>query len=191
MTRVSLDDADIRILGVLQEDAALSVAAVAARVHMSQNACWRRIKRLEESGVISRRVTILDAGALGLDLTVFVSLRASEHSEAWLEMLNSAIRDIPEVVEFYRMTGDVDYLLKLRVENMAAYDAVYRRIIRSIRLTDVSSAFSMEEIKFTTALPLTPRPSRPCGAGAAPGVSVRSACRAPWPARSAAVPCPR
>jgi len=109
--------------------------------------------------VILRRVTILDASALGLDLTVFVSLRASEHSEAWLEMLNSAIRDIPEVVEFYRMTGDVDYLLKLRVENMAAYDAVYRRIIRSIRLTDVSSAFSMEEIKFTTALPLTARPS--------------------------------
>src|SRR3546814_11869922 len=89
---------------------------------MSQNACWRRIKRLEESGVISRRVTILDASALGLDLTVFVSLRASEHSEAWLDTLNSAIRDIPEVVEFYRMTGDVDYLLKLRVENMAAYE---------------------------------------------------------------------
>ena len=84
---------------------------------------------------------------------------SSEHSEAWLEMLNSAIRDIPEVVEFYRMTGDVDYLLKLRVENMAAYDAVYRRIIRSIRLTDVSSAFSMEEIKCTTALPLSARPS--------------------------------
>ena len=109
--------------------------------------------------MIARRVTILDASALGLDLTVFVSLRASEHSEAWLDTLYSAIRVIPEVVEFYRMTGDVDYLLKLRVENMAAYDAVYRRIIRSIRLTDVSSAFSMEEIKFTTALPLTARPS--------------------------------
>ncbi|HJS11542.1 Lrp/AsnC family transcriptional regulator [Sphingopyxis sp. OPL5] len=159
MTRVSLDDADVRILGILQEDATLSIAAVAAKANMSQNACWRRIKRLEESGVIARRVTILDASALGLDLTVFVSLRASEHSEAWLDTLNSAIRDIPEVVEFYRMTGDVDYLLKLRVENMAAYDAVYRRIIRSIRLTDVSSAFSMEEIKFTTALPLTARPS--------------------------------
>ncbi|MGQ2931638.1 MAG: Lrp/AsnC family transcriptional regulator, partial [Sphingopyxis sp.] len=96
MTRVSLDDADVRILGVLQEDATLSVAAVAAKANMSQNACWRRIKRLEESGVIARRVTILDASALGLDLTVFVSLRASEHSEAWLDTLNSAIRDIPE-----------------------------------------------------------------------------------------------
>lgn len=159
MTRVSLDDADIRILGIIQEDATLSIAAVAAQANMSQNACWRRIKRLEESGVISKRVTLLDAGALGLDLTVFVSMRAAEHSEAWLDMLKSAIRDIPEVVEFYRMTGDVDYLLKLRVENMAAYDAAYRRLIRAIRLSDVSSAFSMEEIKCTTALPLAARPS--------------------------------
>lgn len=159
MSRVSLDDADIRILGILQEDATLSIANVAVKANMSQNACWRRIKRLEESGVISKRVTILDASALGLDLTVFVSMRASEHSEAWLDMLNAAVRDIPEVVEFYRMTGDVDYLLKVRVENMAAYDAVYRRLIRSIRLTDVSSAFSMEEIKCTTALPLAARSS--------------------------------
>ena len=159
MSRVSLDDADIRILGILQEDATLSVANVAIKANMSQNACWRRIKRLEESGVISKRVTILDARALGLDLTVFVSMRASEHSEAWLDMLNAAVRDIPEVVEFYRMTGDVDYLLKVRVEIMAAYDAVYRRLIRSIRLTDVSSAFSMEEIKCTTALPLAARSS--------------------------------
>ena len=159
MSRVSLDDADIRILGILQEDATLSVANVAIKANMSQNACWRRIKRLEESGVISKRVTILNASALGLDLTVFVSMRASEHSEAWLDMLNAAVRDIPEVVEFYRMTGDVDYLLKVRVENMAAYDAVYRRLIRSIRLTDVSSAFSMEEIKCTTALPLAARSS--------------------------------
>lgn len=157
MGRVALDDADIRILGCLQQDATLSIASIAARVNMSHNACWRRVKRLEESGVISKRVTILDASALGLDLTVFVSLRAAEHSEAWLEMLNAAIRDIPEIVEFYRMTGDVDYLLKLRVENMAAYDAVYRRIIRAVRLTDVSSAFSMEEIKCTTALPLAGR----------------------------------
>lgn len=157
MGRIALDDADIRILGCLQEDATLSIASIATKVNMSHNACWRRVKRLEESGVISKRVTILDAGALGLDLTVFVSLRAAEHSEAWLEMLNAAIRDIPEIVEFYRMTGDVDYLLKLRVENMAAYDAVYRRIIRAVRLTDVSSAFSMEEIKCTTALPLAGR----------------------------------
>ena len=121
---------------------------------MSHNACWRRIKRLEESGVISQRVTLLDASKLGLDMTVFVSIRAAEHSEEWLKKLTDAVRDIPEVVEFYRMTGDVDYLLKLRVESIGAYDAVYRRLIKTVRLTDVSSTFSMEEIKCTTALPL-------------------------------------
>jgi Lrp/AsnC family transcriptional regulator len=154
MPRVALDDADIRILAVLQEDATLSIANIALKVHMSHNACWRRIKRLEDSGVITQRVTLLDAGSLGLDLTVFVSIRAAEHSEDWLKLLTAAVKDIPEVVEFYRMTGDVDYLLKLRVESMAAYDTVYRRLIRAVRLTDVSSAFSMEEIKCTTALPL-------------------------------------
>ena len=160
MARVALDDADIRILTVLQEDATLSIANIALKVNMSHNACWRRIKRLEDSGVITQRVTLLDAGALGLDLTVFVSIRAAEHSEDWLKLLTAAVKDIPEVVEFYRMTGDVDYLLKLRVESMAAYDTVYRRLIRAVRLTDVSSAFSMEEIKCTTALPLERTPPK-------------------------------
>lgn len=154
MTRVTLDEADIRILSVVQEDATLSIANIALKVNMSHNACWRRIKRLEDSHVIARRVTLLNANALGLDLTVFVSIRTAEHSEDSLKLLTAAIRDIPEVVEFYRMSGEVDYLLKLRVESMAAYDAVYRRLIRTIRLTDVSSTFSMEEIKCTTALPL-------------------------------------
>ena len=154
MTKVALDDADIRILAVMQEDASLSIANIAIKANISHNACWRRIKRLEETGVISQRVTLLDASKLGLDMTVFVSIRASEHSDEWLKQLADAVRDIPEVVEFYRMAGDVDYLLKLRVESIGAYDAVYRRLIRSVRLTDVSSAFSMEEIKCTTALPL-------------------------------------
>lgn len=154
MGKVTLDDADIRILSIVQEDACLSIAGIAEKANMSHNACWRRIKRLEETGVISRRVTLLDAGKLGLDMTVFVSIRAAEHSEEWLARLTNAVRDIPEVVEFYRMTGDVDYLLKLRVESIGAYDSVYRRLIKAVRLTDVSSAFSMEEIKCTTALPL-------------------------------------
>lgn len=153
-SKVSLNEADIRILRVMQEDATLSVAAIAETVHMSHNACWRRIKRLEEAGVISRRVTLLDPTALGLDMTVFVSIRASEHSEEWLNGFAAAVRAIPEVVEFYRMSGDVDYLLKLRVQNIAAYDAVYKRLIKAVRLTDVSSAFAMEELKHTTALPL-------------------------------------
>lgn len=160
MTQVTIDDADIRILGIMQEDATLSIANIAAKANMSNNTCWRRIKRMEEAGVISRRVTLLDASKLGLDMTVFVSVRASEHSEEWLQKLTDVVRDIPEVVEFYRMSGDVDYLLKLRVESIGAYDAVYRRLIRSVRLTDVSSAFSMEEIKCTTALPLKRTPQK-------------------------------
>lgn len=160
MARAKLDDADLRILDVLQEEATLSVANIAQRANMSHNACWRRIKRLEEEGIITQRVTLLDAAKLGLDLTVFVSIRAAEHSEEWLKQLTEVVRDMPEVVEFYRMTGDVDYLLKLRVENMASYDTVYRRLIRAVRLTDVSSAFSMEEIKCTTALPLERAPVR-------------------------------
>lgn len=153
-SRIELDRYDRRILACLQEDATVPVAGVAERIGLSHNACWRRIKRLEENGVIARRVALLDAAALGLEMTVFVSIRASEHSEEWLNHLKAVVRDIPEVVEFYRMAGDVDYLLKLRVESIAAYDAVYRRLIREVRLNDVSSAFSMEEIKNTTALPL-------------------------------------
>jgi Lrp/AsnC family transcriptional regulator len=153
-SKVSLDEADIRILRVLQEDATLSVAAIADHVHLSHNACWRRIKRLEETGVISQRVTLLDPAALGLDMTVFVTIRASEHSEEWLQGFATVVRSMPEVVEFYRMTGEVDYLLKLRVQNITAYDAVYKRLIKAVRLTDVSAAFAMEELKHTTALPL-------------------------------------
>lgn len=159
-SKVSLNEADIRILRVMQEDATLSIAAIAESVHLSHNACWRRIKRLEEAGVISRRVTLLDPTALGLDMTVFVSIRASEHSEEWLNSFATAVRAIPEVVEFYRMSGDIDYLLKLRVQNIAAYDAVYKRLIKAVRLTDVSSTFAMEELKHTTALPLLFNPPK-------------------------------
>lgn len=154
MARVALDDADLRILAVLQEDTDISIARLSTLTAMSANACWRRVKRLEETGVIARRVALLDAERLGLTTTVFVAIRASEHSEEWLKRLSDAVLDIPEVVEFYRMAGDIDYLLKLRVASIAAYDAVYRRLIRSVNLTDVSSTFSMEEIKCTTSLPL-------------------------------------
>lgn len=154
MSKVVLDETDVRILSIMQEDATLSIANIAVKANMSHNACWRRIKRLEETGVIAKRVTLLDASKLGLDITVFVSIRAAEHSEEWLKKLTDAVRDIPEVVEFYRMTGDIDYLLKLRVDNIGTYDTVYRRLIRAVRLTDVTSTFSMEEIKCTTALPL-------------------------------------
>jgi Lrp/AsnC family transcriptional regulator len=150
----AIDAADLRILGVLQEDASLSVGEVAERVNLSQNACWRRIKRLEEDGVILRRVALLDAARLEAGVTVFVTIRAAEHSDAWLAELSAVVRRIPEIVEFYRMSGDIDYLLKIKVADIAAYDGVYKRLIHGIRLSDVSSAFAMEELKNTTAIPL-------------------------------------
>jgi Lrp/AsnC family transcriptional regulator len=153
--RASLDDFDLALLSVLQEDCSLSIADLGERIHLSQNACWKRVKRLEATGVIKRRVALLDARALGVGTTVFVSIRAAEHSQDWLGQLAAAVRRIPEVVEFYRMSGDVDYLLKLQVADIAAYDAVYKRLIDSVRLASVSSAFAMEEIKQTTCLPLS------------------------------------
>lgn len=154
--RIPLDEADVRILSVLQEDGTLSVAAVADRIHLSQNACWRRMKRLEETGVISRRVALVDAAKVGLDLVVFVSIRTSEHNDDWFEHFSKVVREMPEVVEFYRLTGEVDYLLKLKVENIKAYDAAYKKLISQVKITDVSSAFAMEELKNTTSVPVRP-----------------------------------
>jgi Lrp/AsnC family transcriptional regulator len=149
-----LDSLDTKILAILQVDASRSIAEIADAVHLSQNACWRRIKRLEDEGVIRKRVALLDPEKLGVGITVFVSVRAGEHSENWLETFTAAVRKIPEVVEFYRMAGEVDYLLKLQVANIAAYDRVYKSLIRSAKLMDVSAAFAMEEMKRTTELPL-------------------------------------
>ncbi len=155
MTDVSsLDATDVRILAILQEDCTISISAVADQVHLSQNACWRRIKRLEEDGIIRKRVALLDAAKLGVGVTVFVTVRAGEHSEEWLKTFASAVASIPEVMEFYRLSGDIDYLLRLQVSDINSYDKVYKRLIRAAKLTDVSSAFSMEELKQTTALPI-------------------------------------
>ncbi|HEY3887744.1 MAG TPA: Lrp/AsnC family transcriptional regulator [Caulobacteraceae bacterium] len=148
------DETDLRILTVLQEDASLSINEVAERVHLSQNACWRRIRRLDDEGFIRKRVALLDAGKLGVGVTVFVSIKTSEHSEAWLSGFAATVRKMPEVVELHRMTGEIDYLIKLRVRDIEDYDDVYKRLIRSVKLSDVSAAFVMEEIKQTTALPL-------------------------------------
>ena len=150
----TIDAADLRILSVLQEDAALAVGEVARRVHLSANACWRRIKRLEADGFILGRVALLDAARLDAGVTVFVTIRAAEHSDAWLTEFAAVVRRIPQIVEFYRMSGDIDYLLKIKVADIAAYDDVYKRLIRGVRLSDVSSAFAMEELKSTTAIPL-------------------------------------
>ena len=149
-----LDRIDYKILDTIQTDATLSIAEISLRSNLSQNACWRRIRRLEKDGFILRRVGILDHAKLKAGLAVFVSIRAVEHSEEWLDRFRQAVTAIPEIMEIYRMSGDVDYLLKVRVADMAAYDRIYKRLIRAIKLSDVSSAFAMEEIKMTTAIAL-------------------------------------
>ena len=149
-----LDSTDVRLLALLQKDASLSLSDIADKVSLSQNACWRRIKRLEEDGVIEKRVALLSPEKLGVGVTVFVSIRAGEHTEKWLETFTAAVRKMPEVVEFYRMAGEVDYLLKLQVADIAAYDRAYKSLIRAAKLMDVSAAFAMEEMKRTTELPL-------------------------------------
>jgi len=149
-----LDGTDLRILALLQENAERSISEIAEAIHLSQNACWRRIRQLEEQGYILKRVALLDAVKLGAGMTVFVMVRAGEHSQEWLERFADAVRKIPEIVEFYRMTGEVDYLIKIRVADIAGYDRVYKQLIRAAPLTDVSGAFAMEELKHTTAIPL-------------------------------------
>src|SRR5262245_4950456 len=150
----ALDRTDLKILECLQSDCSQSIAEIADRVHLSQNACWRRIKQLEEDGIITKRVALLDPAKLGVGVTVFVTVRAGEHTERWLETFSAAVRKMPEVVEFYRMSGEVDYMLKLQVADIASYDRAYKALIRSAKLMDVSSAFAMEELKRTTAIPL-------------------------------------
>lgn len=149
-----LDSTDKRILELLQRDASLAVAEIAAQVHLSATPCWRRIARLEEQGYILRRVAILDPAKLNLGVTVFVSVKTSQHSEAWFNKFHRIVASIPEVVEFYRMSGDVDYLLRIVVPDIQRYDAVYKRLIKDTDLSDVSSSFAMEQLKLTTVLPL-------------------------------------
>ena len=152
---ISIDEFDRKILTILQGDAARPVADIAKQVGLSPTPCWRRIRLLEEAGVIRGRVALLDRGKLNVDVTVFVAVRTNQHNQDWLERFAHAVDSIPEVVEFYRMAGDIDYLLRVVVPDIAAYDGVYKRLIQKIDLTDVSSTFAMEELKYTTAVPLT------------------------------------
>ncbi len=149
-----LDLIDWAILGVLQDDAALAVHEIGERVGLSSNACWRRIKRLEESGIIARRVALLDPEKLGLATTVFVAIKTQRHDPAWLAAFGQSIAGMAEISECHRMAGDVDYLLKIVVRDIAHYDRIYRKLIAAVPdLADVSSSFSMEKLKATTALP--------------------------------------
>lgn len=145
---------DLKILKELQRDASASVADIGERVGLSQNACWRRIKQLEKSGLIRGRVALLNQEKLGLKLTAFVLVRTNQHNEKWLKQFSEGVKIVPEVVEFYRMSGDMDYLLKVLVRDMEDYDRVYKKLISVAPLSDVSGFFAMERIKCTTEIPV-------------------------------------
>jgi Lrp/AsnC family transcriptional regulator len=149
-----MDHTDLKILAILQHDASLSVAEVANRVNLSQTPAWRRIQRLEERGVIERRVAILNPESIGLGLSVFVEIETGDHSAEWLGRFAEAVSQMPEVMEVYRMAGDVDYLLRIAVSDMAAYDRFYKKLIETVPLKNVTSRFAMERVKSTTAYPL-------------------------------------
>lgn len=160
MKKEFYDIHDLKILALLQEDAELSLSELAERVGLSTTPCWRRVQALQAAGVIRKRVALLDSEKLNAGVTVFVMVRTDRHDPAWLERFAKGAAAIPEVVEFYRMSGVTDYLLKLQVPSIAAYDAVYKRLIAVADLSEVSSAFAMEQIKYTTAVPLDYAPTR-------------------------------
>lgn len=149
-----IDRLDRKIMQILQEDATIPVAEIGRRVGLSTTPCWRRIQKLEEEGVITGRVALLDQKKVNVNVTAFVSITTNQHNDEWLRRFAEVIRDFPEVVEFYRMAGQVDYLLRVVVPDMEAFDGLYKRLIAKIDIADVSTAFAMEQIKYTTKLPL-------------------------------------
>lgn len=150
----NIDTLDRKILTALQRDAAQSLDALGAEVGLSRNACWRRIRALEDNGVITKRVALVDPAKVGLGLTVFMQIRTNAHAPDWLKKFSAATNIIPEIQGVYRMSGDLDYLIRARVADMAGYDKLYQRLISLVPLSDVSASFVMEEIKETSELPL-------------------------------------
>jgi Lrp/AsnC family transcriptional regulator len=149
-----LDAVDIKILEILQRDCTISVAEIGKEVGLSTTPCWRRIQKLEQEGVIEARVALLNPKKIDAGVTVFVAITTSEHSLDWLERFHAVLREFPEIVEAYRMSGQIDYLLRVVVPDIESYDRFYKQLITRISLNDVSSSFAMEQIKYTTALPL-------------------------------------
>jgi Lrp/AsnC family transcriptional regulator len=149
-----VDAIDRKILAVVQENAALSVAEIGSRVGLSSTPCWKRIQKLEADGVIQKRVALVDQDRIGLNISVFVSIETGDHSQDWLDRFAKTVTAMPEVMEFYRMAGDVDYMLRVVVPDIAGYDAFYKRLIAAVPLKNVTSRFAMEKIKSTTALPI-------------------------------------
>ncbi|HEX5454932.1 MAG TPA: Lrp/AsnC family transcriptional regulator [Stellaceae bacterium] len=155
-----MDEIDRALLEMLQQDATLSIAQMAERVGLSPTPCWKRIQKLENRGVITRRVAVLEPERIGVGLSVLVSIEAGEHTPEWLQRFSTAIADMPEVMEVYRMAGDVDYMLRVAVADMAEYDRFYKRLIAVAPMKNVTSRFAMERLKHTTAYPLHPRAFR-------------------------------
>lgn len=149
-----LDDLDKKILRELQSDASTAIEELGDRIGLSRNACWRRIKLLEENGVIQKRVALASPEALGLGLQVFIAVRTDDHHQGWLDRFSRAVKDIPEITGAYRMSGELDYLIRARISDIKDYDALYQQLIRKVQMSDVSASFVMEEIKETTALPV-------------------------------------
>jgi len=151
---MKLDAIDRKLLEMLQLDCDTPIAELAAAVQLSTTPCWRRVQRMKDAGVITGNVALVEPKSVNVGVTVFVNIRTNQHSQAWFDRFHATVDSIPEVVEFYRMSGDVDYLLRIVVPDIAAYDGVYKRLIAGTQLSDVSSSFAMEQLKFTTALPL-------------------------------------
>ncbi len=149
-----IDTFDARILRLIQSDAALPLDEIGDKVGLSRNAVWRRIKAMEANGTITGRAALLDPAKLGLGLTVFMMIRTDRHAPDWLDRFAKVTRDMPEILGAYRMTGELDYLIRARVADVKDYDRLYQAIVGRIELADVSASFVMEEIKETTVLPV-------------------------------------
>ena len=151
---MNLDSIDIKLLGLLQRDVTATVKELAAQVGLSSNACWKRIQSFEEHGYIANRVALLDYTKLGVGTTVIVSVKTADHSSEWLEKFIETVRSLQEVVEFYRLSGDADYLIKIRVADINHYNSIYKLLVSQLRFLDISASFVMEEFKNTTEIPL-------------------------------------
>ena len=149
-----MDATDRKILSLLQEDATLSIESIASKVHLSSTPCWKRIRRLEKDGVIEKRVALLNPHKIGAGVTVFVAIKTNQHTRDWLDNFATSVEDMPEILDFYRMSGEIDYLLRVVVPDIAAFDSFYQRLINRVPLSDVTSSFAMEQIKHTTSLPI-------------------------------------
>jgi Lrp/AsnC family transcriptional regulator len=149
-----MDSTDAKILNILQRDASLTVKQIAEQIPLSVTPCWKRIQKLEKNGFIRARVALLDSVMVNAHVTVFMAIKTDQHTREWIEHFNTEVKALPEVMEIYRMSGEIDYLLRVAVSSIEAYDAFYKKLIDRIELSNVTSSFAMEQIKYTTALPV-------------------------------------